>query len=232
MTKPRVKTGDKRAVNRPLNIDRLPPHVHDAILQLKNQLGKTWDEIEALSAEEFKQDGKGGFIDWESLPTDVLELFPNLRLPHSSLHRWYDLRVSQVTREAIARTAQAREIAATFSKAIVGKQDEAVINAATAQLMGLLAEDASPKARISATRGLIVLAEVMQSVRANTIKERKVAVDERKLKALEAREELSRRKLEQETENAAKKLGKGGEVTLEDLNRLRERTFGLPPVSA
>lgn len=232
MKKARAKTGDKRAVNRTLHIDRLPPSIHEEILRLKNQSGKTWEEIEALSAEQFKKDGKGGFIKWESLPTDVLELFPNLRLPHSSLHRWYDLRVGQVTREAIARTAFAREIAGTFSKALVGKQDEAVINAATAQLMALLAEDASPGARAGATRGLIALAEVMQSVRANTIKERKVAVDERKLKALEAREELSRRKLEQETENAAKKLGKGGEVTLEDLNRLRERTFGLPPVSA
>jgi hypothetical protein len=33
------------------------------------------------------------------------------------------------------------------------------------------------------------------------------------------------------TLEAAQKLGKGKGVTLEDINRIRERTFGLPPIA-
>jgi hypothetical protein len=227
MTKPRPKTGEKREVKRPLNIDRLPVEVKDAILQLRDQ-GKTWPEIEELSA--LPKD-KGGFIDWEALPTPVLELFPDLRLPHSNLHRWYDLRVSQVVAETMARSAQAREIAAAFAKSIVKGEDEAVVNAARDQLMAILAEDSTGKGRLNATKGLIALADIMNERRLNDIKERKVAVDERRIKALEAREALTRKKLEAETDKAASKLKKG-ELTVEDINRLRERVFGLPPVEA
>ena len=51
------------------------------------------------------------------------------------------------------------------------------------------------------------------------------------------RVELDRKKLEEfirkadkSTNEAAKKIGKGGKLTIDDINRLRERTFGLPPV--
>jgi hypothetical protein len=43
--------------------------------------------------------------------------------------------------------------------------------------------------------------------------------------------ELKRKRLQRETEGAAKKLNKGRVVTIEDINHLRERVFGLPPVT-
>lgn len=232
MTKPRAKTGEAREVNRPLKIDRLPIEVRDAVLELRDD-GKTWTEIEELSSlpwsEQWRTKG-GGFVPWDALPLPVLELFPDCRLPHSNLHRWYDLRVRQVMAETMARSAQAREIASAFARSVVEGADEAVLNAARDQIMSILAEDASPKGRLKAASGLISLAEVMQGARANTIKERKVAVDERKIKAFEAREALLRRKLEAETSSAAAKFAKG-DLTLADINRIREATFGLPPIA-
>src|SRR5882672_10887283 len=121
MAKSRPKTGDKRRVNQPLKIDRLPVEVREAIKYLKN-VGKTWQEIEELSSLPFNKKwaiADGGFVNWDDLPTSVLELFPEMRLPHTNLHRWFDLRVEQITAEVMARSAQAREIATSFAKSIV-----------------------------------------------------------------------------------------------------------------
>lgn len=225
MAKARPKTGEKRLAKRDLKIDRLPIEVRDEIQQLKAK-GRTWQEIEELSS--LPRD-KGGFIDWESLPTPVLELFPDLRLPHTSLHRWYDLRVEQVISETMARASVAREVAEAFAKSTVAHADEAVLNAARDQIMSVLAEDATPKGRMAAAKTLIVLADVLQEARKNDIKERSVNVDERKIQLLEQREALARKRLEAETERASKKLAKGT-LTQEDLDRLKQRTFGLAPV--
>ena len=81
-----------------------------------------------------------------------------------------------------------------------------------------------------ARKSLIALAETMQTARANDIKERKVAADERKLKLMEEREARAIKKLDQETEKLTKKASHR-EITIADINRIRERTFGLPPVS-
>lgn len=175
-----AKTGEIRKANQPLKIDRLPISVHEAILHLRNVEGKTWQEIEDRSAEPVGE-GLSGFVEWEKLETPVLELFPQKRIPHSNLHRWYDLRVEQVRRDVLNRSAQAREIAQAFSKSVVEGGDEAVLNAARDTFMSILAEDSSTKGRAAAGKALIVLADVMQGARANDIKERKVAIDEKVL---------------------------------------------------
>lgn len=186
--KRRPGTGDKRKSNQPLKIDRLPVEVRDAIQFLKNTRGKTWQEIEELSSLPYNakwQSAGGGFVPWEELPTPVLELFPDLRLPHSNLHRWYDIRVDQVTRETLARSAQAQALAKAFAKSVVKRDDQAVLNAARDQLMSLLAEDASPDSRLLAAKGLISLAQKMQASRLNDLRERKVEIDERQVKVAE-----------------------------------------------
>lgn len=226
MAKSKPKTGERRETNQPLKIDRLPPSVHEAILTLRNKAGKTWQEIEELSA---LPADKGGFVEWEKLPTPILELFPAMRLPHTNLHRWHDLRVSQVQKQVLESSAQAREIALAFVSSNVTGDREGVINAARDQIMGLIAEDGSRGGKLGAAKFLIELAEIMQADRANDIKERKVAADERKLKLLERREAVAIKKLESETEAVAKKAERG-EVTVADINRIRERTFGLPPI--
>ena len=228
MAKARPKTGERRSTNQPFKIDRLPPAVHDEILRLRNWRGKTWQEIEALSAEPVGK-GKDGFVEWEKLPTAVLELFPDMRLPHTSLHRWYDVRVRQVQKQVLESSAQARVIAESFVKGKVAGDKEGVINAARDQIMSLLSEDGSQKGKMGAAKALIALAEIMQSARANDIKERKVSVDERKLAQLEKDAELKRKKFVREMEAAEKKITKGDALTAEDINRIRQRVFGIGP---
>lgn len=231
MAKPRPKTGERRRVQQPLKIDRLPIEAREAIQQLRDQ-GKTWPEIEELSSlgynEKWSSAG-GGFVNWEALPLDVLELFPEMRLPHSNLHRWYDLRVRQVMQETMARSARAREIARAFAKSVVDASDEAVLNAARDQIMSVLAEDATPRGRMGAAKALIALAEMLQEARLNTIKERQVAVNERRLIQMEKDAELKRKRFTKEMDEAERKITRGEALTAEDINRIRERVFGIGP---
>lgn len=234
MPKPRAKTGEPREVNRQLKIDRLPLEVRDAILTLRDQ-GKTWPEIEELSALPYGDEWetkRRGFVNWDALPLRVLDLFPDMRLPHSNLHRWHDLRVSQVIAETMARSQRAREIAAAFARSVVEGADDAVTNAARDQFMSILAEDATPRGRMNAAKGLIALMDVMNESRANAIKERKVAVDERKLAQLEKDAELKRKKFEKEMHAAEKKITRGEALTPQDIDRIRERVFGIGPTPA
>ena len=75
------------------------------------------------------------------------------------------------------------------------------------------------------------MAKLMNRAKANAIKERSVTIEERKLALMKKAIELKRMRLEQETQGAAKKLNKGHVVTIEDINRIREGVFGLPPVT-
>jgi uncharacterized protein involved in exopolysaccharide biosynthesis len=224
----RPRTGERRQINQPLKIDKLPPDVHERILALRNRLGKTWEEIESISAQPFDEKKQVGLVNWAALPAAVVKLFPGKRLAHTSLHRWYDLRVSQVRRDVEQRSVIARQLAESFAKSVVSGGNEAVTNAARDQLMSLLAEDLTPKGRTNAAKGLIALAEILQAARANDIKERKVAVDVRKIKLLEDREKAARERVDQATQQAAKKGT--GQFSIDDINLLRERTFGLPPL--
>ena len=135
----------------------------------------------------------------------------------------------QVQKEVRVRSEQARTIAESFAKSSLVNGDEAVINAARDTLMGVLSENGTEAGRLNATKGLLQLGQLMQQARLNEIRDRKVATDERKVEMLEKRERLAIKKLEAETEKVAKKVERG-EVTVADINRIRERTFGLPPV--
>jgi hypothetical protein len=211
-------------------MDRLPPHVLDIILQLRNRAGKTWEEISALSAEPVGK-GKAGFIEWDKLAPAVRKLFPGKRIARTSLHRWFDLRVEQVRADVMVKSEQARAIAESFAKSMLVNGNEAVVNAARDTIMNVLAEDSSAAGRENAAAALISLAEVMQRARANDIRERKVSTEERKIKLLEEREAAQRDKLAREAERLTKKHTKG-ELKREDIARLVEMTFGIAPKAA
>jgi hypothetical protein len=231
MPKPRPKTGEPRVKRQPLKIDLLPQAARDAIQALYDG-GRTWAEIAEKSAHPYSakwREDDGGFVDWEKLDLKVLEHFPEMRLPKTSLMRWYDLRVRQVMAETMRMAAQAREIAAAFAKSAVANGDEAVTNAARDMIMSILARSSAEADRMKAAKELLNLGFLMQTKRANTIKERKVAADERRIKLLEEREQRTREAVDAQTRQAAKKGT--GQFSLADINLLRERTFGLPPLT-
>jgi hypothetical protein len=49
-------------------------------------------------------------------------------------------------------------------------------------------------------------------------------------KQLELKIEAAKRSLEESAEEATKKVAGGGQITIEDINKIRARTFGLPPI--
>ena len=229
----RAKTGDERKTRQPLKLDKLPPSVHAAIQYLRG--APEWLSYEAIEersalpyCEKWMTDG-GGFVDWDKLPMPVLELFPDMRIGHSLLHRWWDLRVAQVSANVEKLATQAREISQVFAKAALKGDKETVQSAARDILLGILAEDSSADGKAAIAGKLVQLGKLMQLGELNKLRERKVAVDERKMAQLEKDAEVRRNKLEAETQTAAKKASKG-EIGLADINRIRQRVMGLPPI--
>jgi hypothetical protein len=224
MKKQRVKTGERRKVRQPFHIDRLPPAVHQEILRLRNEKNTSWEQIEALSAEKPEN---GGFVKWDELPRGTLELFPDLRIPSSNLQRWFDVRVEQIQEDVMRQARQAHVIAEQFAKANLLNSDQAVVNAARDLIMGMLGENTSLGARTYAIKALIALNETLQKTRTNNLRERQVTVEERRITQLEKIAEQKLAIIERETAKVAKKIGP---ITIDDINRIRERSFGLPPL--
>lgn len=220
----RPRTGERRRTNLPLKIDKLPEDVRNAILDLRNNGGKTWEQIEELSA--LAKD-KGGFIDWDALPLPVLEIFPEMRLPRTSLHRWYDLRVSQVRRQVMAESEKARAFAESFAGKKIAGANAAVMNAMRDQVFNLM-RDVGAGDRDKFLAGLNMLSLTMARLQRVDLQAKRVKVDQRRARVLEEREAITRRKLEAEADKATKKL-KRGELKPEDLADLVQRTFGIAP---
>jgi hypothetical protein len=232
--KTRPKTGQPRLHRLPMAIDALPIDVHRSIERLRGKYGLTWAEIERLSSLPFDEKwertiGRSGFINWDALDPKVLEKFPDRRVPLTNLHRWYDVRVDQVHRDVTARAEQARILAGTFAKASLKGADEAVLNALRDLIFGMLQAGSDDGSKETAAKYLLALGEVMQEARKNTIREKVAAIEDRRVKQLERLNDQRIARMERETQSAAKKISKG-EFGLDDINRLRERTFGLPPI--
>jgi hypothetical protein len=217
----RPKTGDKRKTRQPLKIDKLPAEVRDQIQQLRAD-GKTWTEIEELSAE---------FVKWDALPTRVLELFPDMRLPHSSLQRWWDLRVDQVKAELMARAEKAREIASAFADSKFEELPAAVEGALRDQIFSLMqASDMSSRGKVITE--LQKLARLLVQQKRLEILDERTKAETKRVELLVRDFEMRKKKFDQETDKAQRKLKKGQAITTDDINRIRERTFGLPPIAS
>jgi hypothetical protein len=227
----RPKTGEPRKTHLPLKIDRLPQSVRDAIAALYDR-GQTWIEIEQQSAKPYSKDWAkdgGGFIDWVEVDSDTLDLFPGLRLPKSSLQRWFDLRVKQVRSQVLAESAKARAFAETFAGKNLAEQNAAVMNAMRDVVFNLM-QKVGPQDQAKFLDGLNQLSLTMSRLQRVDLQAKRVEVDQRKIALLEEREAKARQQLDQATQQAARKGA--GQFSLDDINLLRERTFGLPPIQA
>lgn len=200
----RPRTGEPRKTRQSLAIDRMEQKVRDEILALRAQ-GKTWEEIESASVK-----------------------FAGQRLPHTSLHRWYDLRVEQVQREVLAQAERARQLAAAFAQRGFSELPEATVNALSSEVFGLM-ESASIQDREKALGNLLFLLTKLMTARA---KEKYVEIESRKLDLARRKFEELKQNADRATNEAAAKLGKGKALTLADINRIRERVLGLDPIAA
>jgi putative cell wall-binding protein len=150
-----------------------------------------------------------------------------MRLAKSSLHRWFDLRVSQARKTVLAESAQAREFAAAFASRDLEGANSAVVNALRDQVFNLI-QSAGIGDKAQFAKGLKDLTLAMSRMQRVELQAKRVDVDQRKIKILEDRESHAREALDQTTKQAAKKGA--GQFSIDDINLLRERTFGLPPL--
>src|SRR3954470_7489958 len=203
MAKPRPRIGEKRQVNQPLKIDKFPSEVHQRVQELR-AAGHTWMEIEEMSA---------AFVEWDKLPAKVAALFPEKKLPHSNLSRWYDMRVEQVQRETMERAERARQLAATFAGRKMSELDQAVMNALRDQIFMLMeAADAGSQAKL--VGALLEMGKVVAKFTKLDVEKKKLAADEARQKAeQEKREEMDPREIYlQAAQDVLKKLRSRKEI--------------------
>ncbi len=178
----RPKTGERRKTAQPLKIDRLPEPVREAIQFLRNSKGKTWDQIEELSAAPYDKDWAkkpgAGFIDWTTVDPEVLDAFPGLKLPRTTLQRWHDIRIEQVRSQVLKESATARAFAEKFVGRDVDDVNGAVLNALRDEIFGAM-ESVSTGNRAAFIQMLGDLTLAMTRIQRVEIMKRKVAVDEK-----------------------------------------------------
>ncbi|GEM_PF-1302886 len=211
--------GQARKTRQPLRIDRLPEQWRQQLLVYRAK-GCTWAEIEELSR---------GLL-WDSEEAkDARRLFPELRIPATTLARWYDLRVEQVNREIQARSEQARTLAQAFAGANLSKTDEAVVNALRDTIFAEM-QKSNAASREDLIEALTNLGMLLTKIKTNEIRERKVKVDELAAELAKRKTDAALKKFEEASAQAKRKLEKGQKLGIEDLNRIRERVFGLDPL--
>jgi hypothetical protein len=230
MTKPRPRTGEERKTHQPLKIDLLPQTARNAIEQLYDR-GRTWTEIAEQSALPYSgkwESEGGGFVDWEKLELKVLEQFPEMRLAKTSLLRWFDIRVAQARKQVLRESAQARAFAASFAGNNLFDANSAVVNALRDQVFTLI-QSAGKGDKAAFAKGLKDLTLAMTRMQRVELQAKRVAVDERRVTQLEKDAELRHKQFTKEMDDAEKKITRGEALTADDINRIRERVFGIGP---
>lgn len=144
----------------------------------------------------------------------------------SVCHRYWDLRIEQVGSEALKDAESSRAFAKEFAAAGFENMEEATLNALASEVFAVMRER-DKDARRKALRGLLGAQAEMIAARA---KEKSVELEEKKVRLAEEKFEQLKARVEKETSDAAKKLGKGKGLTIADINRIRETTFGLGPI--
>jgi hypothetical protein len=171
------KTGERRQVRRPLQLDCLPLAMLDRI-RAERAAGRSWAEIEQSSPQ---------WPEWEQAGPEALACFPHRRLPHSSLQRWHDLRVEQVRREQERQSLVARAIAAQLAAHGFSGLDAAVKNALGEAVFGLLAEGAG---RDEVMKALHQLSRLLVSLDRAEIGRSRLELEKEKLELLARKREL------------------------------------------
>jgi hypothetical protein len=231
MAKPRPKTGERRQVRQPLLIDLMPPDVHEAIKELRNDYNLVWAEIERLSALPYGKGwgselGKYGFVDWDGLPARVLEKFPKRILSKRNLLRWFDIRESQ----NIEELDHDRRTALKFTRAYLKRGgieglDNAAINAASDQVF-LMLRKVKGQQRENPAKYMLALADITQEARKNDIRQRVAETGEGRLKLSEDKWNAAKKKTEALAGEIESAVAEGRQPDLKDLAAKVREVYG------
>jgi hypothetical protein len=204
-----AKTGQRRKTHRPFAIDRLPAEWGERVIALRAKW-MPWERIEEETSH----------WEWDKLQAEQRQLYPKRRIPMRTLHRWYDVQWQQRRVQVQAEHQAALAIAEKFDAPGHEKLDERVKNA-LADMLFTVKSTSDPEAF---RKKALDLAWLLARNRQLDIAEEKVDVERKKIEDVIARGNKA-------TIEAADKLSRGGHgVSIDDINRIRSRVFGLPPI--
>jgi hypothetical protein len=118
----RPRTGEPRKVRQPLSIDKLPTEWRNRIIAFRDKW-VTWEKLEKETTT----------WEWDKLSSEQRALFPKNRIPHTTLHRWYDIRIEQI------RATRPENLIPRILGAVAGAKHQdklTALRAATEQLEG------------------------------------------------------------------------------------------------
>lgn len=215
----RPRAGERRKADQPFKVDRLPLAVRDQIEDLRAKEGRSFGEIEELSAK---------FVPWEELAPTVRLLFPKQVISERRLRSWYTVRVKQRLDESRERSEASHAFAAALLETEYKDLPQSVMNALADRVFEVtqMARKGDFKGEIQA---LHALALAVSKLRRTAVHEKRIELEEQHQQLERDKFEQARKNLEQETDRVSQKLQQGKPVTAEDIARIRRRTFGEPP---
>lgn len=213
--------GERRRKRQPFGIEKLPIIWQDWIKEQRAIPNVTpWEEIERRSATA---------LPWKDFPKETLQLFPRRYLPASNIRRWYDVACIQVQRENEAQRQSSVAVANSLLGGGYKNLPESVRTALGDQVFQLnravrKGDQDEYQAR------LIDLGKLLTRFQRNEIARFRAKAESKRVDELVRDAEAKRQRFEKTTDEAARKIRKGGKFTVADINRIREQTFGLPPI--
>jgi hypothetical protein len=203
------KTGVARKTHQTFAIDKLPTAWRDRIIAGRAKW-TTWEQIEQETAA----------WEWDELTGAQRGLFAERHIPHSTLHRWYDVQVRQKLTEIAVERQSSLALAEKLGAGGYEKLDESVKNALADVVFSYVKDSSAPDLF---RKALTEMGWLLARNRQLDIAKMKVEVEKQKVDELIGRAEKA-------TSEVAKKVGHGGGPTLDDINRVCEQIFGLPPI--
>lgn len=161
---------------------------------------------------------------WEGLAEVANRVFA-LQLSAMAYHRDYDIYVEQKRSEARKLHEARVQVAEFFAARGIKNLQESVLNALAGEFHAAAEAESEEERKAARLNFGLVLAKFIDAA----AKDKRAEVERDKLKLAQKKFEQLKSKAEKELNAAEAKLGKGKQLTLEDINKLRRNVFGLGP---
>jgi hypothetical protein len=194
------RKGDPRRVDQHFKVEKLSPEVRAFI-------------VEARAAQCQCHNRKAHGHTWEEIAEGASKL-AGQSLSVKACHGWYWARAVQILNEEKERHEATQKFIRECAKGDLKDLSAGALNRLADLAFDVeRAKDRDPNEHRKALDALIK----------GLARERQLGIDERKLGQME-------KNFDKDTREAADKISKGRTLTVDEINRLRERTFGLPPL--
>jgi hypothetical protein len=125
--------------------------------------------------------------EWDQLDPALRACFPGLRLPHSNLHRWYDLRICQAGLRREDRSFAADAVVRRLAGGPFDDLPDAIKTTLGQLALAVLSAGGNP---LLQRKGLLCLARLLARFQANEIARQRLEIKKQRMELLAARVQL------------------------------------------